>query len=26
MTSFFHGQQPDLAWINAGVSISPHTL
>src|SRR5215468_2616091 len=22
ITSFFHGQQPDLAWINAGVSTS----
>ena len=24
MTSFFHGQQPDLSWINAGVSTSAH--
>ena len=24
MTSFFHGQQPDLSWINAGVSISAY--
>jgi transposase len=24
VTSFFHGQQPDLAWINAGVNTSAH--
>src|SRR5262249_47892220 len=24
MTSFFHGQPPDLSWINAGVSTSAH--
>ena len=24
VTSFFHGQQPDLSWINAGVSTSAH--
>ena len=24
--SFFHGQQPDLSWINAGVSTSAHPL
>jgi len=26
ITSFFLGQQPDLSWINAGVSTSPHPL
>ena len=26
ITSFFHGQQPDLSWINAGVSTSAHPL
>jgi transposase len=26
VTSFFHGQQPDLSWINAGVSTSAHPL
>ena len=26
LTSFFHGQQPDLSWLNAEVSISPHHL
>ena len=24
VSSFFHGQQPDLSWINAGVSTSAH--
>ena len=24
MTSFFHGQQPDLSWINAGLSTAAH--
>jgi hypothetical protein len=24
MTSLFHGQPPDLSWINAGVSTSAH--
>jgi len=26
VTSFFQGQQPDLAWITAEVSTSPHRL
>jgi len=26
ITSFFHGQQPDLSWINAGVSTSSPPL
>jgi len=26
ITSFFHGQQPDLAWINEELSTSPHPL
>jgi transposase len=26
LTRFFHGQQPDLSWINAKVSTSPHPL
>jgi transposase len=26
VSSFFHGQQPDLSWINAGVSTSAHLL
>ena len=26
ITSFFSGQQPDLSWINAGVSTSAHPL
>ena len=26
ITSFFHGQQPDLSWINAGVHTSAHSL
>ena len=26
ITSFFHGQQPDLSWLNAEVSTSPHRL
>jgi transposase len=26
VTSFFHGQQPDLSWINAGVSTTSHPL
>jgi hypothetical protein len=26
LMSFFHGQQPDLSWINAEVSTSPHPL
>jgi len=26
VSSFFHGQQPDLSWINAGVSTSAHRL
>jgi transposase len=26
MTSLFHGQPPDLSWINAGVSTSAHPL
>jgi transposase len=26
VSSFFHGQQPDLSWINAGVSPSAHPL
>jgi hypothetical protein len=26
LTRFFHGQQPDLSWINAEVSTSAHPL
>jgi transposase len=26
MTRFFHGQQPDLSWLNAGVTTSAHSL
>jgi transposase len=26
MTSLFHGQPPDLSWLNAGVGISAHPL
>src|SRR5215813_9348411 len=26
MTRFFHGQQPDLSWINTGVSSAAHPL
>ena len=26
VTSFFQGRQPDLSWINAGVSTSAHPL
>src|SRR5262252_3345820 len=26
MTSFFHCQQPDLSWLNAGVSTAAHPL
>jgi transposase len=26
MTSFFHGQSPDLSWLNAGVTTSVHPL
>src|SRR5262245_11613914 len=26
ITSFFQGQQPDLSWLNAEVSPSPHPL
>src|SRR5262252_6859021 len=26
MTSLFHGQPPDLSWINAGVRSSSHSL
>jgi transposase len=26
LTRFFQGQQPDLSWINAEVSASPHPL
>ena len=26
ITRFFHGQQPDLSWINEEVSTSPHAL
>jgi transposase len=26
VTRFFHGPQPDLAWINAGVNTSAHPL
>jgi transposase len=26
LTHFFHGQHPDLSWINAEVSTSPHPL
>jgi transposase len=26
ITSFFHGQQPDLSWINEEMSPSPHPL
>jgi|SRR5215831_1563298 len=26
MTSFFHRQQPDLSWLNAGVSTAAHPL
>jgi transposase len=26
ITCFFHGQQPDLAWINAAASTSTHSL
>ena len=26
ITPFFHGQQPDLSWINAEVSTSTHPL
>jgi hypothetical protein len=25
MTSFFHGQSPDLSWITAGMSPSAHS-
>ena len=26
VSSFFHGHQPELSWINAGVSTSSHPL
>jgi hypothetical protein len=26
ITRFFSGQQPDLSWINAGVSTAAHVL
>ena len=26
ITSFFHGQPPELSWINTGVSRDPHPL
>ena len=26
ITSLFHGEQPDLSWINAGVNTSAHSL
>jgi len=26
VTRFFHGQQPDLSWIHAGVNTSAHPL
>jgi len=26
VTSFFSGQQPDLSWINAGMSTAAHPL
>jgi hypothetical protein len=26
VSSFFQGHQPDLSWINAGVSTSAHSL
>src|SRR4029434_4380262 len=26
VTRFFHGQQPDLSWLNAGVNTSAHPL
>jgi hypothetical protein len=26
ITSFFHGQQPDLSWINEEMSPSTHPL
>jgi transposase len=26
MTSFFHGQQPDLSWLNVEVRTSAHPL
>ena len=26
LTRFFHGQPPDLSWINAQVRTSPHPL
>ena len=26
VSSFFHGQPPDLSWINTGVSTSAHLL
>jgi hypothetical protein len=26
VSSFFHGQPPDLSWINAGVSTAAHPL